>query len=119
MLMTRFIWQTVLKPLSVTDAKNGAITPSLTPTMHARCDNAGRWVWATWRGITNSSKHLGTLLVLYLGILWMSQFIESSRSSLGVVLGDLVDVGTWGVGGWGGGGKCCVFVTMLPDTIDD
>jgi hypothetical protein len=29
--MTRFIWQTVLKLLSVTDAKNGAITPSLIP----------------------------------------------------------------------------------------
>ena len=28
-----------------------------------------------------------------------NQFIEASRSSLGVVLGDLVDVGTWGVGG--------------------
>jgi hypothetical protein len=36
MLMTHFIWQTVLKPLSVTDAKNGAITPSLTPTMQTR-----------------------------------------------------------------------------------
>ena len=35
MLMTRFIWQTVLKPLSVTDAKNGANTPSLIPTMEA------------------------------------------------------------------------------------
>ena len=35
-----FHWQTVLKPLSGTNAKNGAITPSLTPTMHtihARC----------------------------------------------------------------------------------
>jgi len=72
MLMTHIIWQTVWKPLSVTDAKNGAITPSLTPTMHVRCYNAGRWVRATWRGITNSSKHLGALLVLCLVILWMS-----------------------------------------------
>ena len=34
MLLTHFIWQTDLKPLSGTNAKNGAITPSLTPTMH-------------------------------------------------------------------------------------
>jgi hypothetical protein len=43
MLLTHFIWQTVLKPLSGTNAKNGAITPSLTPTMHtihARCYKA-------------------------------------------------------------------------------
>jgi len=33
MLLAHFIWQTVLKPLSGTNAKNGAITPSLTPTM--------------------------------------------------------------------------------------
>ena len=59
MLLTHFIWQTVLKPLSGMNAKNGAITPSLTPTMQARCYNAGKWVRATWRGITNSSKHLG------------------------------------------------------------
>jgi hypothetical protein len=72
MLMTHFIWQTGLKPLSGTDAKNGAITPSLTPTMQAGCYNAGTWVRATWRGITNSSKYLGALLVLYLGMLWTS-----------------------------------------------
>jgi hypothetical protein len=76
MLMTHFIWQTVLRPLSVTNAKNAALTPSLTPTMQARCYNAGKWVRATWRGITNSSKHLGALLV---------------------VLGDLVDVAAWGI----------------------
>ena len=68
MLLTHFIWQTVLKPLSGTNAKNGAITPSLTPTMQARCYNAGKWVRATWRGITNLSKHVGALWVLYLGI---------------------------------------------------
>ena len=44
MLMTHFICQTVLKQSSVTNGKNGAITPSLTPTMQARCDNAGKWV---------------------------------------------------------------------------
>ena len=47
MLMTHFIWQTVLKPLSGTNAKNGAITPSLTPTMHiihAGCYKASEWV---------------------------------------------------------------------------
>ena len=80
MLMTHFIWQTVLKPLSVTDAKNGAITPSLIPTMEAGHYSVFKWVRLTWRGITNSSKRLGALLVLYLGILWMSV-----------------------LGGWGGG----------------
>jgi hypothetical protein len=75
MLLTHFIWQTVLKPLSGTNAKNGAITPSLTPTMQARCYNAGKWVRATWRGITNLSKHVGALLVLYLGILWMALLV--------------------------------------------
>ena len=47
MLLTHFIWQTHLKPLSGTNAKNGAITPSLTPTMHlihARCYKASEWV---------------------------------------------------------------------------
>ena len=78
MLMTRFIWQTVLKPLSVTDAKNGANTPSLIPTMEA-----GHY--SIQVGAVNMERY--------------NQFIEASRSSLGVVLGDLVDVGTWGVGG--------------------
>ena len=71
MLLTYFIWQTVLKQLSGTNAKNGAITPSLTPTMQARCYNAGKRVRATWRGY--------------------NQFIEACRGSLGVVLVDLVD----------------------------
>ena len=47
MLLTHFIWQTDLKPLSGTNAKNGVITPSLTPTMHiihARCYKASEWV---------------------------------------------------------------------------
>ena len=47
MLLTHFIWQTDLKPLSGTNAKNGAIPPSLTPTMHtshARCYKASEWV---------------------------------------------------------------------------
>ena len=46
-LLTHFIWQTDLKPLSGTNAKNGAIPPSLTPTMHiihARCYKASEWV---------------------------------------------------------------------------
>jgi hypothetical protein len=43
MLMTYFICQTDLKPSSVTNGKNGAITPSLTRTMQARCYNAGKW----------------------------------------------------------------------------
>jgi hypothetical protein len=77
MLLTYFIWQTVWKPLSGTNAKNGAITPSLTPTLQARCYDAGKWVWATWRGITYLSKYLGALLMLYLGILWMSLLGET------------------------------------------
>jgi len=40
MLLTHFMWQTVLKQLSGTNAKNGTITPSLTPTMQARCYKA-------------------------------------------------------------------------------
>jgi len=47
MLLTHFIWQTDLKPLSGTNGKNGAITPSLTPTMHkihAMCYKASEWV---------------------------------------------------------------------------
>jgi len=47
MLLTHVIWQTDLKPLSVTNAKNGALSLSLTPTIHAihaRCDKASAWV---------------------------------------------------------------------------
>ena len=47
MLLTHFSWQTDLKPLSGTNAKNGAITISLILTMHishARCDEASEWV---------------------------------------------------------------------------
>jgi hypothetical protein len=74
MLLTHFIWQTDLKPLSGTNAKNGAITPSLTPTMHiihARCYKASEWVGGSLqcrRGI--------------LVILWMSL--------VDVAVGDLV-----------------------------
>ena len=92
MLMTRFIWQTVLKPLSVTDAKNGAKTPSLIPTMEAGHYSVFKWVRLTWRGITNSSKRLRALLVLYLGILWMSV------------------LGGWGGGVGEGGGGSVVFL---------
>ena len=72
--MTHFIWQTDLKPLSGTNAKNGAITPSLTPTIHiihARCYKASEWVGGSLqcrRGI--------------LVILWMSL--------VDVAVGDLV-----------------------------
>jgi hypothetical protein len=49
MLMTHFICQTVLKPSSVTNGKNnGAITPSLTPTMQVGQDSdAGGGGWFT------------------------------------------------------------------------
>ena len=74
MLLTHFIWQTDLKPLSGTNAKNRAIPPSLTPTMHiihARCYKASEWVGGSLqcrRGI--------------LVILWMSL--------VDVAVGDLV-----------------------------
>ena len=74
MLLTHVIWQTDLKPLSGTNAKNGAITPSLILTMHtshARCDKASEWVGGSLqcrRGI--------------LVILWMSL--------VDVAVGDLV-----------------------------
>ena len=94
MLLIHFIWQTGLKPLSGTNAKNGAITPSLTPTLQARCYNAGKWVRATWRGITNLSKHVGALWVLYLGtpsavlvlgILWMTCRVKPPMGARGPV----------------------------------
>ena len=76
MLLTHFIWQTDLKPLSGTNAKNGAITPSLTPTIHiihARCYKASEWVGGSLQcrqgNMGNRSIHLGAILVLYLGIL--------------------------------------------------
>ncbi len=40
----------------------GSQSPLLTPTMQARCYNAGKRVRVTWRGITNLSKHVGALL---------------------------------------------------------
>ena len=62
MLLTHFIWQTDLKPLSGTNAKNGAITPSLTPTMHiihARCYKASEWVGGEF---TVQARYLGDLV---------------------------------------------------------
>jgi len=40
-LMTHFIGQTDLKPSSVTNGQNGAITPSLTPAMRAKVGDGG------------------------------------------------------------------------------
>ena len=56
--MTHFIWQTDLKPLSGTNTKNGAITLSLTPTMHvihARCARFPLLLTVTFR----MTCHLG------------------------------------------------------------
>jgi hypothetical protein len=70
MLLTHFIWQTDLKPLSVTNAKNGAIPPSLTPTMHiihARCYKASEWVGGSLqcrRGMSWMNTGTATGLVL-------------------------------------------------------
>jgi len=64
MLQTHVIWQTELKPLSGTNAKNGAITPSLIltiHTIHAICYKASEWVGGSLR----CRRGL-------LGILWMS-----------------------------------------------
>ena len=79
MLLTHVIWQTDLKPLSVTNAKNGALPLSLTPTIHAihaRCDKASEWVgWSL-------QCRRGMLVIL-----WMSLVLVQAR-----YLGDLVDV---------------------------
>ena len=59
MLLTNFIWQTDLNPLSGTNAKNGAITPSHILTMHtshARCDKASEWVGGEF---TVKARYLG------------------------------------------------------------
>jgi len=77
MLMTHFIWQTGLKPLSVTNAKNGAIHP------FSHSYNAGQVLQCRQVGEGNMERY--------------NQFIETSRSSLGVVPGDLVDVAAWGI----------------------
>jgi len=64
------IWQTDLKPLSGTNAKNGAITPSLIltiHTIHAICYKASEWVGGSLR----CRRGL-------LGILWMSSVREES-----------------------------------------
>jgi hypothetical protein len=101
MLLTRFIWQTVLKPLSGTNAKNGAITPSLTPTIHtihARCYKASE-CGEGWGGGVQTGKAPGGGgggvgggggwrpmmvprgdLALVLGILWMSLVGEPSNN---------------------------------------
>ena len=66
MLMTHFIWQTVLKPLSGMNAKNGAITPSLTVftpstplavgVLHVRC--ACSLMQVSWpRPVCTRTKH--------------------------------------------------------------
>jgi len=57
MLQTHFSWQTDLKPLSVTNAKNGAIPLSLTPTIHTIHEGVTKQV-SGWGGVSLS----GTLL---------------------------------------------------------
>ena len=138
MLLTHFIWQTVLKPLSGTNAKNGAITPSLTPTIHTiqymqgvtkqvsvvrdgggGTNRQGNKCVCGWGGVGLGGRGgeivpcvsketvisiiiyvdllacllammvpplraflcVGALLVLYLGILWMSHAYPTRRSS--------------------------------------
>ena len=65
MLLTHVIWQTDLKPLSVTNAKNGALPLSLTPTIHAihaRCDKASEWVGGSFP-VRNSFASYGASAV--------------------------------------------------------
>ena len=65
MLLTHVIWQTDLKPLSVTNAKNGAIPLSLTPTIHtihARGDKASEWVGGSFP-VRNSLASYGASAV--------------------------------------------------------
>ena len=65
MLLTHVIWQTDLKPLSVTNAKNGALPLSLTPTIHAihaRCDKASEWVGGSFP-VRNSFASYGASTV--------------------------------------------------------
>ena len=65
MLLTHVIWQTDLKPLSVTNAKNGAIPLSLTPTIHAihaRCDKVSEWVGGSFP-VRNSFASYGASAV--------------------------------------------------------
>ena len=104
MLMTHFIWQTVLKPLSVYECQERSNHP------FSHSYNAGKVLQCRQVGAGNMGRY--------------NQFIEASRSSLGVVLGDLVDVAAWGIvpcvskidtlGGGGGGvrggggGRGCV-----------
>ena len=75
MLQTHVIWQTELKPLSGTNAKNGAITPSLIltiHTIHAICYKASEWVGGSLR----CRRGL-------LGILWMSLRVGIVANTLG------------------------------------
>ena len=163
MLLTHFIWQTVLKPLSGTNAKNGAITPSLTPTIHtihARCYKAsecgeggggggtnrqGNKCVCGWGGAGggegvggnrtmriqgdghqhNHLRRLACLLACYNGPAFTR--LSLCRGSLGVVLGDLVDVAAWGIvpcvskidtlggGAWGGVGGGVVLLVTTAD----
>ena len=66
MLMTHFIWQTVLKPLSVTNAKNGEQSPFL----------AYRGYKQVMQGVTKQVSWWGGVYSV-LGTLWMPLFGES------------------------------------------
>ena len=77
MLLTHFIWQTVLKPLSVYEYQERSNHP------FSHSYNAGKVLQGRQVGAGNMERY--------------NQFIEASRSSLGVVLGDLVDVAAWGI----------------------
>ena len=71
MLMTHFIWQTVLKPLSVYECQERSNHP------FSHSYNAGKVLQCRQVGAGNMERY--------------NQFIEACRSSLGVVLGDHVD----------------------------
>jgi len=84
MLMTHFIWQTVLKPLSVYEYQERSNHP------FSHSYNAGKVLQGRQVGAGNMERY--------------NQFIEASRSSLGVVgILWMSLLGGWR-GGWGGSG---------------
>ncbi len=115
MLLTHFIWQTVLKPLSGTNATRVGGNR----TMRIQGDGHQH----------NHLRRLACLLACYNGPAFTR--LSLCRGSLGVVLGDLVDVAAWGIvpcvskidtlgegggrGAWGGWGGGVVLLVTTPD----
>ena len=95
MLLTHFIWQTDLKPLSGMNAKNGAIPPSLTPTMHiihARCYKASEWVGGSFPVRNSFASYMRVeVLTISFSIQYSVMFIRGNgvtRRTQKVIQGD-------------------------------